>query len=428
MTDHSDRDRIKKLERELKTLREENEHLVDRAENIFLLGNISDRINEAKTMEAAIAVVMEDIVTLKDMECCACLLIEKDKVFSGGCFPDSKERKNSVEFLKLTAELDEFISLGKGFIDLTATAKLPSYLAFYKFNRQPSAVNFIPLGSAGGQSMALLTVDSSPGGVELKKIIPLLERIGQSLVTRLENLRLLKDIRTLNQTLEKKVRKRTQSLRESEEKFRAAFSGTSDILVISKLATHEVLQINDAFTRFTGYSERDVKGKTINELGIWVDQQARRTLLDRIKAGKTVENLKAQFKIKSGEIRTGLLSVSLVNIKGEQHLVTSLKDITLLEEYESVLNERQKLYEQLVETSSDSIFIVQDDCIQFCNEMLLKTSGYTREELLGKPIINHIEPSELPKVKQYYKKRLAGETVPQKFLSRAVTKSGEILD
>ncbi len=428
MTDRSDRSRIRNLERELEALRQENELLVDRAENIFLLGNISDRINKAKTTEAAIAFVMEDIIALKDMECCAYLYIEKNKVFWGDYYPRSGAQIDRDDFLPLTPELETLICRGNEFIDLTALTKLPAYLNFFTFNRQPSAVNFMALENSGKRRSALLTVDSSPGGVELKKITFLLEHISQSLITRLENFRLLKDINTLNEKLEKRVLSRTQSLGESEEKFRAAFSGTSDILVITKLATHKIVQVNEAFTKFTGFTAADVKGKTINELGIWLDQQARRIVLERIESGKSVENLKTQFKIKSGRIRTGLLSASQVKIKGKPHIITSVKDITQLEEYESALKERQELYEQLVETSSDSIFIVQDNCIKFCNEMLLKTSGYRRKELLGKPITEHIEPSEIPKVKAYYKKRFAGEMVPQKFLSKAVTKSGEVLD
>ena len=54
-----------------------------------------------------------------------------------------------------------------------------------------------------------------------------------------------------------------------EEKFRKTSMTSPDSINISRLSDGMIISINDAFTKITGYSEKDAVGKTSFELNIW---------------------------------------------------------------------------------------------------------------------------------------------------------------
>ncbi|MBU3927640.1 MAG: response regulator, partial [Bacteroidetes bacterium] len=81
----------------------------------------------------------------------------------------------------------------------------------------------------------------------------------------------------------------------------------------------------------------------------------------------------------------------------------------------------------LVEASKDSIFIIQDGLIRFVNSELKKLSGYTTEEIVGKPFTDFIAPNDADKVKSYYQKRHSGKEVPSKYELVVRIKSGKFI-
>ena len=66
-----------------------------------------------------------------------------------------------------------------------------------------------------------------------------------------------------------------RELRESEEKFAAAFQASPDLMTITRLSDGMLLEVNEGFTRLLGYEREEVIGKTTSELAIWADPQAR---------------------------------------------------------------------------------------------------------------------------------------------------------
>lgn len=64
--------------------------------------------------------------------------------------------------------------------------------------------------------------------------------------------------------------------------------------------------------------------------------------------------------------------------------------------------ERDRLFEQLFERSSDPAYIVDplDDRILDANHAGCSMLGYTREELLATPV-SHIHPAELPQLREF---------------------------
>ena len=134
-----------------------------------------------------------------------------------------------------------------------------------------------------------------------------------------------------------------EALRESEAKFRMAFTTSPDSININRLNDGMFVSINQGFTRLMEYTEKDILGKTSIETIIWCDLEDRKRLMEGLKKDGVVENLVARFRSKSGEIKHGMMSASIIELNGVKHILSITRDITERTLLEEQLRQMQKL-------------------------------------------------------------------------------------
>jgi len=182
-------------------------------------------------------------------------------------------------------------------------------------------------------------------------------------------------------------RKATEkALRESEERFSKAFRSSPDRVVISTLNDGKVVDVNDSYLRYTGYRRDDVIGHTMIELGSWVNPEQRIKIIQNLKKHGKVENEEVELRNKSGEIRNSIFSAELINIDGEQCMISIATDITERKHAEEALRESEEKFSRAFHASSNLVSItrIKDHVILDINEAYAQLSGYSREELIGR--------------------------------------------
>ena len=117
-------------------------------------------------------------------------------------------------------------------------------------------------------------------------------------------------------------------LRESEDKFRLAFSSSPDAININRLEDGMYVDVNEGFCRTLGYSPAEVIGRTSLELNIWSEPKGRQRLVERLSQDGVCENLEAEFRTKDGRLLTGLMSARIIPLKGALHIISITRDIT----------------------------------------------------------------------------------------------------
>ena len=130
---------------------------------------------------------------------------------------------------------------------------------------------------------------------------------------------------------------------------------------------------------------------------------------------------------KNGEPFYATVLLTRVDLVNRSFLQATVCDISEQKKSEERLKESELKYRTLVEASRDSIFIVQDGLIRFVNSELKKLSGYTTEEIVGKPFTDFIAPNDADKVKSYYQNRKSGKEVPSKYEMVVRLKSGKFI-
>jgi PAS domain S-box-containing protein len=141
-----------------------------------------------------------------------------------------------------------------------------------------------------------------------------------------------------------------------EDRYTKAFLTSPDAININRLKDGMYIDINRGFTELTGYTSDETIGKTSLELNIWADPKDRQKLVKGLQQKGEVKNLEALFRYKNGEVRTGLMSATVIEVNGEQCILSITRDITELRKNESAIRESEIRYRSIYNTVPVSIW------------------------------------------------------------------------
>jgi PAS domain S-box-containing protein len=116
----------------------------------------------------------------------------------------------------------------------------------------------------------------------------------------------------------------------------------------------------------------------------------------------------------------------ILDNEGQPLVVTGIaQDITEQKQSENTLLESEARYRTLVENANDAIIVAQEGLLKFANRRTSEITGYSHEEIAGKPFAGFIHPDDRQMVVNNYASRLRGEKVPKNYVFRIVGKTGK---
>ena len=125
-------------------------------------------------------------------------------------------------------------------------------------------------------------------------------------------------------------RKRAEeALRLSEQKFAKVFRYVPSLLVVSStLQEGRMIEVNKAFEKAFKYTREEAIGRSALELNLWFDPEERTRAIQTIRENGEVRDREIKFRDKSGKVFVGLYSATIIEIGGEECLLSILSDIT----------------------------------------------------------------------------------------------------
>ena len=137
--------------------------------------------------------------------------------------------------------------------------------------------------------------------------------------------------------LEIKVAERTVELKESEQKFSAAFHAAPYLMAITKPDSGFIIDVNQVFAKTFEYEREELIGKSTLSLQLWESPILRNSIIRSTIENEMVRRIEMKTQTKTGKPIWILFSAQEIVISGERHLVSVAIDIT----------ERKKLEEKL---------------------------------------------------------------------------------
>ena len=216
-----------------------------------------------------------------------------------------------------------------------------------------------------------------------------------------------------------------EALQLSEAKFATAFLASPHAMIIISLREGRFIDVNASFERQSGYSREEVVGKTVVELGMWMNSADFATILADSLKRKKIVGQEAQLRSKSGRIVHVLYSVEIIDIHGELCAIVAGEDITERLEMERALRESEAKFRLVVDTVTSPIWMLQHNRFVYFNQEFERITGYSREEILAMDPWDMVSAEFRAEDFACAQARLAGEQVPSRCQLTIVTKSGE---
>jgi len=170
-----------------------------------------------------------------------------------------------------------------------------------------------------------------------------------------------------------------EHLKESEESFSKMFYSSPVAKTLIALKDFTILDANDAWSRFTGFTREMALGKKIADLKI-LDTAVIMEIINEQKKLNAVYQSELTITDRTGEEKTGLLSAESFNRAGKDYLMLAILDIT-----ERKLSEIELMkLTRAVEQSPVSIVITDlDGTVEYVNPRVTEVTGYLPYELIG---------------------------------------------
>ena len=202
-----------------------------------------------------------------------------------------------------------------------------------------------------------------------------------------------------------------ESIRESEEKYRAILDSIEDGYFEVDLPGNFTF-FNNALCELLKYSKDELIGMNYRE---YTDEKNAKILYKAANkvytTGKPLSLTNYKVIAKDGTVR--ILETPVHLVKDSNGKPTGFRglarDITHRKQAEEALRENEEKYRNLIERANDGIAIIQDNIVKYVNPRLADMWGGKIEEVIGTPFTDYVHPDDLAKVVDLYKQRMKGK-------------------
>ncbi len=186
----------------------------------------------------------------------------------------------------------------------------------------------VTLPGANGRVLGQLCLHVRADRVHSQRDLTALRLMAMQAATLAERHTLEEHSDEMLRRMEESARDAGDALLESEIRFRRAFELGPVAAVIATLDEDRFLEVNEHYSKLTGYDREEVVGRTARELGMWSSPEDRRKLEAAFAAGGNFKELQLKLRTKDGRTRDILLSGEEITYGGYRCMLKMFNDVT----------------------------------------------------------------------------------------------------
>ncbi len=138
-----------------------------------------------------------------------------------------------------------------------------------------------------------------------------------------------------------------EALKKSEEKYALAFNLSPYVITLSRIDNGNLIEVNTAFEKMSGYTRAEACGHSADDLSVWVNAGDRQQVLDALSRGREIVGQEYPFRMKNGEIKFGFYSARSILLDGVPCILASINDITARKRAEEEVLQNQARFRSL---------------------------------------------------------------------------------
>jgi PAS domain S-box-containing protein len=224
-------------------------------------------------------------------------------------------------------------------------------------------------------------------------------------------------------------KKAEQTIIESEKNYRSVSNGMSDAVWVVDFDGN-FIDVNDSAVKMLSFSKEELQSLGIKGIDNYLSQKQVKDLMSRVVSGET-QVFETVHTTKDGQEIPVEISSSIITYQEKQAILAIARDITERKMAEQSLKESEEKYRTLFEQAGDYTLILEAQStgvpiIFDANISALQTHGYTREEIIGKPITFLDEESGKEQVMERVNKLLSNQKLT--FETKHSRKDGSTID
>ncbi len=222
-------------------------------------------------------------------------------------------------------------------------------------------------------------------------------------------------------------RKRAEeALRASEERFAKIFNFTPFRMGILRIRDGMVLEVNDSWTKDTGFSRNEIINQPIFKLSSSLDDGLVEKLREVLTTRQPVNDTEIRFRTKDGRAVIANTSAVVIDLDGEPCYLWAANDITERKQAEEALQASESRFSIAFNSNPmlASISELEGGRFLAVNDSFVALTGYSREEAVGHTALElNLWPN--PEDRRRVMEKLKKETRVRDFEGSIRLKSGE---
>ena len=269
------------------------------------------------------------------------------------------------------------------------------------------SAGFFPIARRG-RPFAVLGVYHEQADAFDEEAVALLDEMARDITFALDNF-----------DREKERRQALAALSASEEKLSKIFHNSPSAISITRLGDGTVIDVNEAWTRLTGYAREDVIGHSTLEFNIWIRPEDRLDFVAKLAAQGRLSNMEMHFRAASGP-KPFLVSAEVMQFGEAACVVLMAQDLSTLKEALATIDEQRKFLESILESEPDCVKVVAPDgtLLQMNRAGLAMLEVEDIEQARAVGLMNFIEPGHRKTFAEFHRNVCAGGSGTLEFLVR----------
>jgi len=163
-----------------------------------------------------------------------------------------------------------------------------------------------------------------------------------------------------------------ESIKSSEEKFSNAFLVCQDSIIVTRKIDNVIIDVNPKFELEFGYKKDEIVGKRVQEIRFWINKEQREAWNKEMSVKNQTLDFEAQISTKKGYLKDILVSSAVINVAGDECVISYNKDITEKKLHDKELQDAYSSLEHLVKERTIELETANEELGQINRELTLE--------------------------------------------------------